>query len=191
MQHKLLNATGSRAIGKALAELAVRLCSCNRAGGAPPALRTRRNLRLPRWHSFRLPRPPVARTEQIATRTGDAIGGLLNATFGKCAGVDHRTGGAASGYLEMVRGSLIGAVLANLLLTLGLSFFLGGVCYHDQRFNASAARTYSKMMLLAAISMGVPAALGVTYAGRSLRLFTSTGHPAGSYTPLARCQGCA
>jgi len=51
---------------------------------------------------------------------------------------------------------LIGAILANLLLTLGLSFFLGGLRYHDQRFNSSAARTYSTMMLLAAISMGVP-----------------------------------
>jgi Ca2+:H+ antiporter len=96
----------------------------------------------------------VRATEQIATRTGDAIGSAQR-DVRNSAGVDHRTGGAASGYLEMVRGSLIG-VLANLLLTLGLSFFLGGVCYHDQRFNASAARTYSTMMLLAAISMGVP-----------------------------------
>jgi Ca2+:H+ antiporter len=98
----------------------------------------------------------VRATEQIATRTGDAIGGLLNATFGNAPELIIALVALRAGYLEMVRASLIGAILANLLLALGLAFFLGGLRYHDQRFNPVAARTYSTMMLLAAVSMGVP-----------------------------------
>jgi Ca2+:H+ antiporter len=69
-----------------------------------------------------------------------------------------------AGYLEMVGASLIGAILANLLLALGISFLLGGVRHHDQHFNPMAARTYSTMMLLAAMSMGVPSAFSRYFA---------------------------
>src|SRR5213075_1441940 len=61
-----------------------------------------------------------------------------------------------AGYLDMVRASLVGAILANLLLALGIAFFTGGLRFHDQRFNPTAARTYSSMMFLAALSMTVP-----------------------------------
>jgi Ca2+:H+ antiporter len=98
----------------------------------------------------------VHATEQIATRTGDAVGGLLNATFGNLPELIIALVALKAGYLDMVRASLIGAILANLLLVLGLSFLLGGVRYHDQQFNPRAARTYSTMMLLAAMSLGVP-----------------------------------
>ena len=90
------------------------------------------------------------------SRTGDAVGGLLNATFGNAPELIIAFVALKAGYLDMVRASLIGAILANLLLTLGVSFLLGGIRYHDQRFNPMAARTYSTMMLLAAMSMGVP-----------------------------------
>ena len=98
----------------------------------------------------------VRATEQLAVRTGDAVGGLLNATFGNAPELIIAFVALKAGYLDMVRASLIGAILANLLLALGLSFLLGGIRYHDQRFNPMAARTYSTMMLLAAMSMGVP-----------------------------------
>jgi Ca2+:H+ antiporter len=98
----------------------------------------------------------VQATEQIATRTGDAAGGLLNATFGNAPELIIALAALRAGYLDMVRASLIGAILANLLLALGVSFLLGGIRYHDQRFNPIAVRTYSTMMLLAAMSMGVP-----------------------------------
>lgn len=65
----------------------------------------------------------VRATEQIATRTGDAIGGLLNATFGNAPELIIALVTLRAGYLDMVRASLIGAILANLLLALGLSFF--------------------------------------------------------------------
>ncbi len=106
----------------------------------------------------------VHATEQIATRTGDAVGGLLNATFGNAPELIIALAALRAGYLDMVRASLIGAILANLLLALGVSFLLGGIRYHDQRFNPVAARTYSTMMLLAAMSMGVPSAFSRYFA---------------------------
>ena len=112
---------------------------------------------------------PIARmivlaTEQLAVRTGDAVGGLLNATFGNAPELIIALVALKAGYLDMVRASLIGAILANLLLTLGVSFLLGGIRYHDQHFNPMAARTYSTMMLLAAVSMGVPSAFSRYFA---------------------------
>jgi Ca2+:H+ antiporter len=61
-----------------------------------------------------------------------------------------------AGFPDMVRAALIGAILANLLLALGASFLLGGLRYHDQHFNPMAARAYSTMMMLAAMSLIVP-----------------------------------
>ena len=98
----------------------------------------------------------VHSTEHLAAHTGPAVGGLLNATCGNLpeliiAGVALR-----AGLLEMVRASLIGALLANLLLALGLAFFLGGIRHRTQEYNPAGARTYASIMLLAAISMVVP-----------------------------------
>lgn len=100
----------------------------------------------------------VGATEQLAHRTGDAIGGLLNATFGNAPELIIAFVALKAGLLEMVRASLIGAILANLMLALGVAFLLGGLRYHEQRFNATAARAYSTMMFLAAVSMTVPSA---------------------------------
>jgi Ca2+:H+ antiporter len=100
----------------------------------------------------------VHATEQIATRTGDAIGGLLNATFGNAPELIIALVALRAGYLDMVRASIIGAVLANLLLALGVAFLLGGFRFHDQKFNPTGARAYSTMMLLAAFSLIVPSA---------------------------------
>ena len=100
----------------------------------------------------------VAATEQLAHRTGDAIGGLLNATFGNAPELIIAFVALKAGLLEMVRASIIGAILSNLMLALGVAFLLGGLRYHEQRFNATAARAYSTMMFLAAVSMTVPSA---------------------------------
>src|SRR5260370_1494412 len=100
----------------------------------------------------------VQATEQLAHRTGDAVGGLLNATFGNAPELIIAMVALKAGYLDMVRASLIGAILANLLLALGVSFFLGGLRHHDQKYNPVATRTYSSMMLIAVISLVVPSA---------------------------------
>jgi Ca2+:H+ antiporter len=106
---------------------------------------------------------PIARlivmaTEQIATRTGDAVGGLLNATFGNAPELIIAVVALKAGLLDMVRASLIGAILANLLLALGIAFLLGGLRYRDQDYNPGAARMYSSMMLIAVVSLMVPSA---------------------------------
>ena len=106
---------------------------------------------------------PIARlivlsTEQLATRTGDAVGGLLNATFGNAPELIIALVALRAGYFDMVRASIIGAILANLMLATGVAFFLGGLRHHTQVYNAGAARLYSSMMLISAISLGVPSA---------------------------------
>jgi Ca2+:H+ antiporter len=110
----------------------------------------------------------VQATEQISTRTGDAIGGLLNATFGNAPELIIALVALKAGYLEMVRASLVGAILANLLLALGVAFFTGGLRFHEQRFNPIAARAYSSMMFLAAVSMTVPSAFSRVLAPNSV-----------------------
>ena len=106
----------------------------------------------------------VHATEQIAMRTGDAIGGLLNATFGNAPELIISFVALKAGYLDMVRASLVGSILANLLLALGLAFLRGGFRQHEQQYSASAARVYSSMMLIAVISMAVPSAFSRFFA---------------------------
>ena len=110
----------------------------------------------------------VRATEQLATRTGDAIGGLLNATFGNAPELIISLVALRAGYIDMVRASLVGAILANLLLALGVAFFTGGLRFHDQKFNPTAARAYSTMMFLAAISMTVPSAFSRFFAPQGI-----------------------
>ncbi|HUK83111.1 MAG TPA: calcium/proton exchanger [Verrucomicrobiae bacterium] len=107
----------------------------------------------------------VQATEQVATYTGDAIGGLLNATFGNAPELIIALVALRSGYLDMVRASIVGGVLANLLLALGAAFLLGGLRFHDQKFNPTGARAYSTMMLLAAVSLVVPSAFSRYFSG--------------------------
>src|SRR5215475_15802583 len=100
----------------------------------------------------------VHSTEHIASRTGDAVGGLLNATFGNAPELIISVVALKAGLFDMVRASLAGAILANLLLALGVAFFLGGLRYHDQEYNPAVTRVNSTMMLTAVISMAVPSA---------------------------------
>jgi len=100
----------------------------------------------------------VGSTEHLAEFTGPAIGGLLNATFGNLPELIICVVALQAGLVEMVRASLIGAVLANTLVGLGVGFLLGGFRTHVQEFNTAGARTYSSMLLLSAISLGLPAA---------------------------------
>src|SRR5262249_28410880 len=64
----------------------------------------------------------------------------------------------------MVRASIVGAILANLLLALGVAFLLGGLRFHNQTYRETAARVYSSMMLIAAISLAVPSAFSRVFA---------------------------
>ncbi len=107
----------------------------------------------------------VRATEQLATYTGDAVGGLLNGTFGNAPELIIGVVALRAGLADMVLASLVGAILANLLLALGGAFFLGGLRYRDQSFRPEATRVYVSMMLLAVTSMAVPSALRAVSGG--------------------------
>jgi Ca2+:H+ antiporter len=109
----------------------------------------------------------VRATEQLSTRTGDAVGGLLNAAFGNAPELIIALVALKAGYLDMVRASLIGSILANLLLALGLAFLLGGIRHHVQVFNPTAARSYSSMMMIAVVSLVAPSTFSRLFAPES------------------------
>ena len=90
---------------------------------------------------------------------------MLNSTFGNAPEVIIGVVALRAGLFDMVIASLVGAILANLLLALGLAFFLGGLRYRDQSFRPEATRAYVSMMLLAVTSMAVPSALHAVSAG--------------------------
>jgi Ca2+:H+ antiporter len=95
-------------------------------------------------------------TEQLATYTGDAVGGLLNATFGNLPELIIAVVALRAGLHEMVLASVGGAILANLLLAVGVSFLVGGIKFHNQDYNATSVRVYSSMMMIAVISLTIP-----------------------------------
>jgi Ca2+:H+ antiporter len=100
----------------------------------------------------------VHSTEHLAAHTGPALSGLLNATFGNLPELIIGLVALRAGLIDMVRASLVGALLANLLLALGIAFLLGGLRHRVQEYNPAAARSYATMMLLASLSMVVPSA---------------------------------
>ena len=107
----------------------------------------------------------VSSTEKIAVHTGDAVGGLLNATFGNAPELIIALTALRAGLHDLVLGSIAGALLSNLMLTIGLSFFLGGLRYKEQEYNPQSARLYNSMMLIAVISLLVPSAFYRSFAG--------------------------
>lgn len=112
----------------------------------------------------------VHATEQLAVRTGDAVGGLLNATFGNAPELIIAVVALKAGLMQMVLASIIGAILANLLLALGLAFLLGGLKKHDQEYNAGAARVYSSIMLITVIILAAPGAFESLFGAEAMTL---------------------
>lgn len=97
-------------------------------------------------------------TELLAEKTGAAIGGLLNVTFGNAAEMIIGFTALRSGLGDVVKASITGAVIGNLLLVLGAALLAGGLRHPTQTFNASAARSRTTMLLLAATALIAPAA---------------------------------
>ena len=98
----------------------------------------------------------VQATEQLALRTGPAVGGLLNAMFGNAPELIIALVALRAGEIPLVKASLVGGMIANILFTLGLSFFVGGTAYKEQEYNARAARNQCSLLLLAALALIVP-----------------------------------
>lgn len=97
-------------------------------------------------------------TEHLAERTGEGIGGLLNATFGNAAELIIALIALSAGKIEVVKASITGSIIGNVLLVLGAAFLFGGMRHARQQFSLQAARSYGTMLLLAAIALVVPAA---------------------------------
>ncbi len=96
-------------------------------------------------------------TEQLAHRLGPGVGGLLNATFGNAAELILALFALSRGLDNVVKASLTGSIIGNLLLVLGASLFAGGLKFPIQRFNRTAAGAGSTLMVLATTGLVVPA----------------------------------
>jgi Ca2+:H+ antiporter len=96
-------------------------------------------------------------TEHLAARTSDAVGGLLNATFGNAAELIIALIALRKGLYEVVKASLTGSIIGNVLLVLGAACLAGGLKFKLLRFNAAGARAQASLLTLAAIALILPA----------------------------------
>lgn len=101
-------------------------------------------------------------TENLAVKTGPTIGGLLNATFGNATELIIAFFALRAGKIEVVKASITGSMIANMLLVLGLALFLGGLKYKKQIFNKEAAGALSSLLLIVMIAFLVPAIFDFT-----------------------------
>jgi len=98
-------------------------------------------------------------TESVAAKTGDAVGGLLNATLGNLTELVIALTALGAGQYMLVKASIAGAIVTNTLFVLGASFLLGGLKYHVQEYNRVSARVQAVMLFLATVAMLVPSAV--------------------------------
>jgi Ca2+:H+ antiporter len=96
-------------------------------------------------------------TEHLTHHTGPGVGGLLNASFGNAAELIIAFMALRAGELEIVKASLTGSIIGNILMVLGLSMLLGGWKHEELRFNRLAAESGSSMMILAVVALVIPA----------------------------------
>jgi Ca2+:H+ antiporter len=101
-------------------------------------------------------------TDQLAIRAGPRVGGLLNATFGNVTELIISVFLLLRGEIAVVKASLTGSILGNLLLVLGLSFLAGGIRHEEQEFNAQAAGVHASSLALAVIGLFMPALFVLT-----------------------------
>src|SRR5215467_8817139 len=101
-------------------------------------------------------------TESVAEKTGDAVGGLLNATLGNLTELVIATAALHAGQYALVKGSVAGAIVTNALFMLGASFLLGGLKHHVQEYNRASARLHAGLLLLATIALVSPSAIAKT-----------------------------
>ncbi|MDW8799542.1 calcium/proton exchanger [Clostridium sp. A1-XYC3] len=96
-------------------------------------------------------------TEEISFYSGPRIGGFLNATFGNATELIIAFFALKAGLFDVVKASIAGSVIGNILLVLGASMFLGGCKYKIQKFNKNVVETSSSMLLFAIIGLSIPA----------------------------------
>jgi Ca2+:H+ antiporter len=104
-------------------------------------------------------------TDQLALRSGPAVGGLLNATFGNAAELIIAIVALGQGHADLVKASITGSIVGNLLLVLGLSFMVGGLGRRSQKFNRTAATNAAALLFLAVVALVAPAVFDLTLYG--------------------------
>lgn len=98
-------------------------------------------------------------TESVAARTGDSVGGLLNATLGNLTELVIALSALRAGQHMLVKASIAGAIITNTLFMLGAAFLLGGLKHRVQEFNRVGARLQAALLFLATIALLVPASV--------------------------------
>lgn len=97
-------------------------------------------------------------TEALAVRAGEGVGGLLNATFGNAAELVIAFAALRHGFYDVVKASIAGSIIGNILLVLGAAMLAGGLRFQNQRYNITAARSQATMLLIATIALVVAGA---------------------------------
>jgi Ca2+:H+ antiporter len=98
-------------------------------------------------------------TESVAAKTGDSVGGLLNATLGNLTELVIALAALRAGQIVLVKASIAGAIVTNTLFMLGTSFLLGGLKHHLQEYNRVSARMQAGLLFLATIALLIPSAV--------------------------------
>jgi Ca2+:H+ antiporter len=98
-------------------------------------------------------------TESVAAKTGDAVGGLLNATLGNLTELVIALTALRAGQYMLVKASIAGTIVTNTLFVLGASFLLGGLKHHIQEFNRVSARFQAGLLFLATVALLIPSAV--------------------------------
>src|SRR5438132_4650391 len=104
-------------------------------------------------------------TEELAARVGEGLGGLLNATLGNAAELIIAGIALSKGLTSVVKASITGSIIGNILLVLGLSILLGGLRHKEQLFNKTGARTSVISLSLAAIALVIPTVFHLAASG--------------------------
>ena len=101
-------------------------------------------------------------TEHLASHYGSTVGSLLNVTFGNAAEIIIGIIAISAGLIDLVKASIIGAILGNIMLIFGLSMIVGGIRHKEQSFNRENAGLQSSMIFLSIIGLAIPTLLAIT-----------------------------
>jgi Ca2+:H+ antiporter len=104
-------------------------------------------------------------TEELAERMGEGVGGLLNATFGNAAELIIAIVALRAGFYDLVKASITGSIIGNILLVFGLATLVGGARFPIQRFNPTAASLGTTLLVLSVVGLLVPAVFHALVAG--------------------------
>jgi Ca2+:H+ antiporter len=109
-------------------------------------------------------------TEAVASKTGDSVGGLLNATLGNLTELVIALTALGAGQYMLVKATIVGAVVTNALFMLGAAFLLGGLKHHVQTYNRANAQLQASLLLLVSVALLMPSAIAHADPGSAARL---------------------